>query len=77
MLAGMRSATTARPHRSVILTKVRIQSHEGPRSVTLDPDFRQDDGVLAAARVAAPATVTSATSATPPPLFTPFSRTMR
>ena len=30
----------------VILTKVRIQCHEMRRSVTLDPDFRQDDGVL-------------------------------
>jgi hypothetical protein len=48
MLAGMPSATTARPNRSVILTKVRIQSHEGPRSATLDPDFRQDDGGLEA-----------------------------
>ncbi len=27
----------------VILTKVRIQSREGLPSVTLDPDFRQDD----------------------------------
>ncbi len=77
MLAGMRSATMARPHRSVILTKVRTQSHEGPRFVTLDPDFRQDDGVIAAARVAAPATVTAAMPATPTPLFTPFPRTMR
>ncbi len=73
MLAGMRSATTARPHPSVILTKVRIQSHKGPRSVTLGPDFRQDDGVF----VAAPATITSAMPATPTPLFTPFPRTMR
>ncbi|TCP73062.1 hypothetical protein C8J43_101808 [Sphingomonas sp. PP-CE-1G-424] len=29
---------------SVILTKVRIQSRKGLPSVTLDPDFRQDDG---------------------------------
>ncbi len=28
----------------VILTKVRIQSREGQPFVTLDPDFRQDDG---------------------------------
>ncbi len=33
------------PHPTpVILTKVRIQSHEVLRPVTLDPDFRQDDG---------------------------------
>ncbi len=34
-------------YRSVILTKVRIQSQTGWRSVTLDPDFRQDDGGFA------------------------------
>jgi hypothetical protein len=28
----------------VILTKVRTQSKAGPRSITRDPDFRQDDG---------------------------------
>ncbi|KQS46712.1 hypothetical protein ASG20_15600 [Sphingomonas sp. Leaf198] len=77
MQTGMRFATMARPHSSVILTKVRIQSHKGPRAVTLDPDFRQDDGVLAAARIAAPATVTAAMPATPTPLFTPFPRTKR
>jgi len=30
------------PH-PVILTKVRIQSNQAHRIVTLDPDFRQDD----------------------------------
>ncbi len=30
---------------SVILTKVRTQSPAGQRPVTLDPDFRQDDGL--------------------------------
>jgi len=34
----------ASAHHAVILTKVRIQSREGLPSVTLDPDFRQDDG---------------------------------
>ncbi len=34
-------------YRSVILTKVRIQSQTGWRSVTLDPDVRQDDGGFA------------------------------
>ncbi|MEG8054505.1 hypothetical protein QP185_17125 [Sphingomonas aerolata] len=29
----------------VILTKVRIQGYDAVRLVTLDPDFRQDDGV--------------------------------
>ena len=31
---------------TVILTKVRTQSQEGHFAVTLDPDFRQDDGVF-------------------------------
>ena len=33
---------------SVILTKVRIQSHEAMPLIILDPDFRQDDGVTRA-----------------------------
>ena len=36
----------AKPRKaSVILTKVRIQSHEAMPSIILDPDFRQDDEV--------------------------------
>ena len=31
------------PAPAVILTKVRIHGREGLHSVTLDPDFRQDD----------------------------------
>jgi len=30
---------------SVILTKVRIRSHEAMPSTILEPDFRQDDGL--------------------------------
>ena len=40
----------AKPRKAyVILTKVRIQSHEAMPSIILDPDFRQDDGVKHAA----------------------------
>ena len=40
-----RSRRTEFPYApSVILTKVRTQGKTGLRSVTLDPDFRQDDG---------------------------------
>ena len=47
---------------SVILTKVRIQSHEAMPLIILDPDFRQDDGV---------------TRATPPGDFAPARAYMR
>ena len=58
----------------VILTKVRTQSHAALPPVTLDPDFRQDDGVVVAAR----STLTATALATAPtPFFTPFPRTMR
>ena len=70
------SAASSLP-RSVILTKVRTQGYRVQCCVALGPDFRQDDGVFVAARLAAPAKVTAATSATPTPLFTPFPRTMR
>jgi hypothetical protein len=58
----------------VILTKVRTQSHAALHPVTLDPDFRQDDGVVVAAR---PTLTATAPATAPLPLFTLRYRMMR